>query len=85
MKEQAISTGLDEEIMKLQLHLNETIMRRKKFEIHVEENKGKIVNMTYDKRFIVNPQCAFEDVKIVNTSITSHMLSLRERTLSLKK
>ena len=73
MKEQAISTGLDEEIMKLQLHLNETIMRRKKFEIHVEENKGKIVNMTYDKRFIVNPQCAFEDVKIVNTLPFGHI------------
>ena len=80
MKEQAISTGLDEEIMKLQLHLNETIMRRKKFEIHVEENKGKIVNMTYDKRFIVNPQWAFDDVKIVNTlpfgQIDLDMLSL---------
>ena len=44
LKEQAISKGLDQEIAKLQLHLNETIMRRKKFEINVEENKGKIIN-----------------------------------------
>ena len=45
-----------------------------------EENKGKTINMTYDKRFIVNPQCAFEDVKIVNTLPFGHidldMLSL---------
>ena len=73
LKEQAISTGLDEEIMKLQLHLNETIMRCKKIVIHLEENKVKFVNMTYDKRFIVNPQCAFEDVKIVNTLPFGHI------------
>ena len=36
LKEQAISKGLDREITKLQLHLNETFMRRKKFEINVE-------------------------------------------------
>ena len=80
LKEQAISKGLDHEIAKLQLHLNETIMRRKKFEINVEYNKGKVINMTYDKRFIVNPQCAFEDVTIVNTLPFGHidldMLSL---------
>ena len=80
LKEQAISKGLDQEIAKLQLHLNETIMRRKKFEINVEENKGKIINMTYDKRFIVNPRCAYEDVTIVNTLPFGHidldMLSL---------
>ena len=35
-------------------------MRRKKFDIHVEENKRKVINMTYEKRFIVNPQCAFD-------------------------
>ena len=48
-------------------------MRRKKFKINVEENKGKIINMTYDKRFIVNPQCAFEDVTIVNTIRFGHI------------
>ena len=41
LKEQAISKGLDKEITKLQLHLNETIMRRKKFEVQVENNKEK--------------------------------------------
>ena len=80
LKEQAICKGLDQEITKLQLHLNETIMRRKKFDIHVEENKGKTINMTYDKRFIVNPQCAYENVTMVNTLPFGHidldMLSL---------
>jgi hypothetical protein len=80
LKEQAICKGLDQDITKLQLHLNETIMRRKKFEINVEYNKGKVINMTYDKRFIVNPQCEFEDVTIVNTLPFGHidldMLSL---------
>ena len=80
LKKQAISKGLDLEITKLQLHMNETIMRRKKFEINVENNKGKVINMTYDKRFIVNPQCAYEDVTIVNTLPFGHidldMLSL---------
>ena len=80
LKEQAISKGLDLEITKLQLHLNETIMRRKQFEIHVEENKGKVINMTYDKCFIVNPHCSYEDVTIVNTFPFGHidldMLSL---------
>ena len=55
-------------------------MHCKKFEIQVEENKGKVINMTYDKRFIVNLQCAFEDVTIVNTLPFGHidldMLSL---------
>ena len=39
-----------------------------------------LTNMTYDKCFIVNPQCAFEDVTIVNTLPFAHidldMLSL---------
>ena len=56
------------------------IMRRKKFEVQVESNKGKVINMTYNKRFIMNPQCAFEDVTIVNTLPFGHidldMLSL---------
>ena len=80
MKEQAISKGLDKEITKVQLHLNETIMRRKKFEVQVEKNRGKVINMTYDKRFIVNPQCVFEYVTIINTLPFEHfdldMLSL---------
>ena len=57
----------------MQLHLNETIMRRKKLDIYVEENKGKVINMTYDKRFIVTPQRAFEDVTIVNTLPFGHI------------
>ena len=55
-------------------------MRRKKFEIQVENNRGKVINMTYNKRFLVNPQCDFEDVNIVNTLPVGHidldMLSL---------
>ena len=47
-------------------------MRRTKFDVHVEENKGKIISMTFDKRFIVNPQCAFEDVTLVNTLPFGH-------------
>ena len=55
-------------------------MRRKKFEINVEYNKGKFINMPHDKRFILNPQCAFEAVTIMNTLPFGHidldMLSL---------
>ena len=36
------------------LHKNETIMRRKYFDVMVEENKGKQINMVYDKREIVS-------------------------------
>ena len=48
-------------------------MHRKKFEISVENNKGKIINMVCDKRFVVNPHCAFEDVTIVNILPFGHI------------
>ena len=80
LKKQFILKGLDLEITKLQLHMNETIMRHKKFEVQVENNQGKVIKMTYDKCFILNPQCAFVDVTIVNTLLFGHidldMLSL---------
>ena len=48
--------------------MNETIMRQKKFKINVENNKGKLIDITYD-----NPQRAFEDVTFVNTLPFGHI------------
>ena len=57
---------------KLTLHMNETIMRRKKFQVLVEENKGKIINLTYDKRKILNPDENYEDVTVIDTRPWGH-------------
>ena len=50
LKDQVICKVTEVENEKLVLHKKETIMRRKKFRILVEQNKGKVINMTYDKR-----------------------------------
>ena len=52
---------------KLVLHTKETIMRRKKFQVMVEENKGKVINLTYDKRKIINPDEDYDRVSVVET------------------
>ena len=57
---------------KLVLHAKETIMRRKKFQVMVEENKGKVINLTYDKRKIINPDEDYDKVAIVETKPWGH-------------
>ena len=50
----------------LVLHTNETIMRHKQFQITIEENAGKVINVTYDKHKILNPDVKYEDVKMID-------------------
>ena len=57
---------------KLILHKNETVMRRKKFQVLVEENRGKIINLTYDKRKILNPDEDYEEVTVIDTRPWGH-------------
>ena len=59
-------------LKRLVLHKNETIMRRKKFQVMVEDNKGKIINLTYDKRKILNPDENYEDVTVIDTRPWGH-------------
>jgi hypothetical protein len=57
---------------RLVLHKNETIMRRKKFQVVVEENRGKIINLTYDKRKILNPDENYDEVTVIDTRPWGH-------------
>ena len=57
---------------KLVLHQNETIMRRNNFEIQVEENKGKMLNMVYDKRHILAPHEDLSTVRCIETLPFGH-------------
>ena len=59
-------------IEKLVLHTNETIMRRKKFQIMVEENRGKVINVTYDKRKIRNPDVEYDEITVIDTLPWGH-------------
>jgi G:T-mismatch repair DNA endonuclease (very short patch repair protein) len=49
-------------VPKLVLHRRETIMRRNQFRIVVEQNPGKVLNMTYDKRVILVPDTPIRTV-----------------------
>jgi hypothetical protein len=55
LKEAVHKKARREEFEKLKLHSNETIMRREAFHITVANNPGKVLNMTYDKRYICYP------------------------------
>ena len=57
---------------RLVFHKNETIMRRKKFQVLVEENRGKVINLTYAKRKILNPDKDYEEVKVLDTRPWGH-------------
>ena len=72
LKEQAIYKGLGMDIEKLSLHRNDVIMRRNRFQIIVERNKGKILNMVYDKRKILNPDCDYHLVTCIDTLPWGH-------------
>jgi hypothetical protein len=53
LKWQAIAKGMNVDLEKLVLHQNETVMRRNLFQVLVQNNPGKVLNMVYDKREIV--------------------------------
>ena len=57
---------------RLTLHTNEIIMRRQQFEIAVENNKGKGLNLVYDKCKILNPMVSLEEVTMVDTLPFEH-------------
>lgn len=58
----------DDRITKLVMHENETMMvRNKNFSINVIQNPGKQLNMVYDKRVIVRPECSMDSVKCIDT------------------
>ena len=52
LKAQALAKATETDQKKMVLHLNEAIMRRQYFDVMVEMNKGKQINMIYDKRSI---------------------------------
>ena len=57
---------------RLTLHTNEIIMRRKQFDIAVEESKGKCLNLTYDKRKILNPMVPLDRFTMIDTLPFGH-------------
>ena len=62
---------------KLTLHNNKIIKRRKQFDILVEQNKGKTLTLTYDRRKILNPLVNYNDATVIDT------LSFRHRDLGV--
>ena len=48
-------------------------MRRKQFDIVVEQNRGKSSNLTDDKRKILNPMVAYNDVVIIDPLSFGHV------------
>ena len=71
-EERMVQQNKKPRLEKLVLHKNETIMRRKKFQVIVEENRGKVINVTYDKRKILNPVENYEDVTVIDTRPWGH-------------
>ncbi len=55
LKEQVIAKALGNPLDKMVLHKNEMIMRRNMFELIVENNKGKMINLVFDKREMQEP------------------------------
>ena len=47
-------------------------MRRKKFQIMVKENRGKVINVTYDKRKIRNPDVEYDEITVIYTLPWGH-------------
>ena len=47
-------------------------MRRKQFDIAVEQHKGKGLNLTYDKRKILNPMVPMDQVTMIDTLPFGH-------------
>ena len=83
LKEQVLLKSLSEDVgvldeehsskkRKLTLHNNEIIMRRKQFDIAVENNRGKSLSLCYDKRKILNPLLPYDRVRTVDTLPFGH-------------
>ena len=54
-KESKTELGPQAKKQKLVMHTKETMMKRNKFQLQVVNNRGKMLNMTYDKRQIFMP------------------------------
>ena len=83
LKEQVLIKALTEDVVylteaqyskkrRLTRHIKEIIMRRKQFDIVVENNKGKGFNLVYNKRKILNPMVSLEEVTMINTLPFGH-------------
>jgi len=73
LKEQVFSKVRDEHIEKLVLHLGEDIMRKDRFQVAVEPNRGKVINMVYDKR-VITPVDDIENITCVDTLPHGHVV-----------
>jgi hypothetical protein len=58
------------------MHKDETLMTRNKFQIQVQPNPGKKLNMGYDKRAIVTPTVPMEECTHVYTLPHGHKGSM---------
>ena len=47
-------------------------MRRKQFDIAVEQNKGKGLNLVYDKQKILNPMVSLDEVTMIDNLSFGH-------------
>lgn len=72
LKEAVLCKAFGLDFAPIVLHKDERIMRKKYFEVLVEENKGKVLWFNYDKRSIVKPTDSFETVKCVDTLPFNH-------------
>ena len=61
---------MDEHIDKLVLHLGEDTMRKERSRISVQPNRGKVINMVYDKR-VITPVDDIEKIKCVILTLWS--------------
>jgi len=74
LKHTILCKALNLDTEKVILHQHEKIMRKKYFEILVEDNKGKVMWFNYDKRVIVTPSQKYDHVTVVDTLPYNHML-----------
>jgi G:T-mismatch repair DNA endonuclease (very short patch repair protein) len=79
LKEALVQKAQQQPFEKMRLHAHETIMRRTNFHVEVENNKGKVLNMTYDKRYIC-PPCFDEtgQLKSIDTLPWGHVANPEE-------
>ena len=57
---------------KLYLHKDKKVMRRKQFYVIVQKYHGKSLNLTHDKRVLINSVCDLDQVKCLDTRPHRH-------------
>ena len=65
--------NIDDMLGVMKVPTNEIIMRRKQFDIVVEQNRGKSLNLTYDNRKIFHPMVAYNEVCVIDTLPFGHI------------